>query len=218
MSLPNEVLPVGVTRRSVLTTAAVLAGSLLGGISLKRRSRRGPLYLRPPGAGNEREFLSACFRCGQCVEACPTQILSLAGVSGGPALGTPFVAARRKPCNLCQGELQMECIAVCPTNALQSVSSRRDVRMGVAEIDRDLCLPWQDPPIACKACWHACPFPHEAITFDELGRALVVDDVCVGCGLCEHACLTAQPAIYVVPREQRSWDLVGSDSPRKSHG
>ena len=52
--------------------------------------------------------------------------------------------------------------------------------------------------VACRACWHACPFPDEAIRVDELGHPIVIEDGCVGCGLCEHACLTETPAIRVV--------------------
>jgi MauM/NapG family ferredoxin protein len=182
--------------------AATLAASLLGGLGLRRLKTTAAAFLRPPGAGDETDFLAACIRCGQCAQACPTQILWLADAEAGLALGTPYLVARDKPCNLCQGEPRMQCIAACPTNALENVSRRSDVKMGLAVIDRDSCLPWQNPPVACKACWHACPFPNDAITFDPRGRVVVVDNTCVGCGLCEHVCLTPEPAIRVVPRAQ----------------
>ena len=92
----------------------------------------------------------------------------------------------------------MECIAACPTAALLPCD-RRDVRMGMAVIDEETCLPYVG--VSCKACWHVCPFPNEAIFFDGLSRPLVGEDACVGCGLCEHACLTVTdiPAITIVP-------------------
>ena len=69
--------------------------------------------------------------------------------------------------------------------------------MGVARVDPKTCLPYVG--VACKACWHACPLPNDAIAFDELGHPVVIDDGCVGCGLCEHVCLTEPSAIRIEP-------------------
>jgi ferredoxin-type protein NapG/ferredoxin-type protein NapH len=91
----------------------------------------------------------------------------------------------------------MECIAACPVEALRPLPSRRDVRMGVAVIDTETCLPFVG--VSCKSCWHACPFSREAFSFDGLGRPIIVADACVGCGLCEHACLTEPTSIRIRP-------------------
>ena len=32
-------------------------------------------------------------------------------------------------------------------------------------------------------------------------KPVVHNDVCTGCGLCEQACVTEKPAIFVLPRE-----------------
>ena len=169
------------------------------GAWIARAAREGSLcLLRPPGAGFEEDFLAACTRCGQCVEACPTDVLKLARYEAGTGFGTPHVTARSIPCNLCAGQAEMRCIAVCPTEALEPLEGRRDVKMGVAVIDHDLCLAWLG--VSCRACWHACPYPTEAIVMDELGRAVVVPEVCVGCGLCEHVCLTDPSAIVIKPK------------------
>ena len=32
-------------------------------------------------------------------------------------------------------------------------------------------------------------------------KPIVNADICTGCGLCEKACVTEKPAIYVLPRE-----------------
>jgi MauM/NapG family ferredoxin protein len=178
-----------------LKTAGLAGAAALGGLSLGRAAAHNTGLLRPPGGDDERRFLAACIRCGQCVEACPIDVLRLAGADGGLALGTPYFVARENPCDLCQGRDAMQCIEACPTGALRPLARRRDVRIGVARIDREICLPWVG--VACKACWHACPFPNEAIVFDQRGRAVVVEEACVGCGLCEHVCLTPEPAIRV---------------------
>ncbi|HID78503.1 MAG TPA: 4Fe-4S dicluster domain-containing protein, partial [Planctomycetaceae bacterium] len=176
---------------------------------LLRRTRAGMSQrLRPPGAGPEPAFLAACIRCGQCVEACPDDVLRPADIGSGLAAGTPYWVAREKPCNLCQGRRWMECIAACPTGALAPLCDRRRVRMGLAVVDPRLCLPWNG--VACKACWHACPFPDDAIRLNQRGRPVVIEEGCVGCGLCEYACLTDVPAIRVRPRRQGSPRAVPS--------
>ena len=176
--------------------ARVVAAGAAGGLLLGQAKARSQKLLRPPGASLQDKFLSACIRCNQCVEACPTDVLTTARITSGVSTGTPYVVAREQPCNLCMDREQMECIAVCPTPALMEMT-RREVQMGVAVIDHETCLPWVG--VSCKACWHACPFPSEAIIFDKLGRAVVMEEECVGCGLCEHVCLTDVPAIRVVP-------------------
>jgi len=190
------------SRRTFLKATGLAAGALVGAFGIDHLKDRTPPLLHPPGAPGEEGFLAACIRCGQCVEACPPQILHLASAEAGAAMGAPYFVAREKPCDLCQGRGQMECIAVCPTGALAPLARRRDVRIGVAEIDHDTCLPRVG--VACKACWHACPFPNEAITFDTLGRAVVVEDACVGCGLCEYVCLTDPTSIRVRPHTEEN--------------
>ena len=51
--------------RSVLRSVLELGGELRGGSQVPRT------VLRPPGALSEAAFLDTCFRCGNCVEACP---------------------------------------------------------------------------------------------------------------------------------------------------
>jgi MauM/NapG family ferredoxin protein len=152
----------------------------------------------------EAEFLARCVRCQQCVAACPIDVLQVAPPSFGLSVGTPYVVARDNPCNLCLGRDQMRCIPACPTGALRPLARRRDVKMGVARIDTSTCLPFVG--VSCKACWHACPFAREAIGFDPLGRPHVIDEGCVGCGLCVRACLTETTSIHVVPFGARSPD------------
>lgn len=187
------------TRRQFFTSLALVLGSGLGGWWLAREKAYAPRLLRPPGALPENDFLAACIRCGLCVEACPFKTLRLADAAQNPVLvGTPYLIARAVPCYLCKGHNELKCIAACPTPALQPVASWRAIRMGVAVIHRDTCLAWQGT--ICRACWHACPFPNEAIVFDERGRAVVVPEHCIGCGICDHACITEPSSIVVTPR------------------
>src|SRR5437660_8748659 len=42
-----------------------------------------PIWLRPPGARPEKEFLDTCSRCGECVRVCAAQCIKLA-LAGDP--------------------------------------------------------------------------------------------------------------------------------------
>ncbi len=186
------------TRRQFLAGLGILFGLSAGGWGAIAAKRHTPIQLRPPGAQTENDFLAACIRCGLCVEACPYHTLKLADATQFAGIGAPYLSAREVPCYLCKGFADLKCIAACPTPALQPVKSLREIRMGVAVINRETCLAWQGT--SCRACWHACPYPNEAIVLDELGRALVNEQVCIGCGLCDYACVTEPSSIIVTPR------------------
>ncbi len=195
------------SRRTFLKMASGLVGALIGSLVARRAARgRSPAPLRPPGARDEQDFLAHCIRCQQCIAACPTDVLRVGPPAAGLSMGTPHVVARDLPCDLCLGRDEMRCIPACPTDALKPLARREDVRMGVAVIDDATCLPFVG--VSCKACWHACPFAKQAITFNRLGRPRVVQDACVGCGLCEYACLTHPSSIRVVP-----FGVAGASSP-----
>lgn len=190
------------TRRAFLPALGLAGGLGLGWFARTRSASRpaSDALLRPPGAETEREFLAACIRCGQCVEACPSGTLSLATVSAGLSSGTPYVPdTREAPCTLCQGYESLNCIDVCPTEALKPLAEWNDIRMGVAILDRDRCFAFNGT--TCRACWHACPFPNEAIKLDWKMRPDVVADTCIGCGLCVRACLTEESSISIRPTE-----------------
>jgi Na+-translocating ferredoxin:NAD+ oxidoreductase RNF subunit RnfB len=70
--------------------------------------------------------------------------------------------------------------------------------MGTAVIDRSICLAYNR--VMCRSCWHACPFPGEAIVFDAMLRPVVNEEACIGCGLCTHACPTEVTSIPIRPR------------------
>ncbi len=154
--------------------------------------------LRPPGAQGEGDFLSRCVKCGKCIEACPYRSLSPASQGAGVAVGTPCIDAREQACRLCE---DFPCVAACPTGALRDIDGRQDVRMGIAVIDEDLCIAFQG--MRCEVCYRACPLIDEAIVIDyrmREGDAIhsvfapaIVQDACVGCGLCVERCVVGEP-------------------------
>ncbi len=187
----------------------------LGAVFRARGNNRPEMtLLRPPGALGEEDFLAACIRCGQCVMVCPVDALLFAGARAGVALGTPCVVPERAPCNLCQDQDIPLCIDICPTGALRPVGDLRKVRMGTAVVVEELCLAFNR--VLCRSCWHACPFPDEAIRFDPMLRPVVVAAACTGCGLCTRACPTRPSAIPIRPsgREDFAADpLAGRAAP-----
>lgn len=170
------------------------------------------LVLRPPGALDENQFLKACLKCGACVEACPYDSLKLADTNDGASLGTPFFTAREIPCYMCTA---IPCVPVCPSGALeitkvQNEEGKLDInksKMGLAVVHEESCIAFWG--IQCDACYRACPLLDEAITlqYDKNERTgkhaylkpVVHSDVCTGCGICEHSCVTEKAAIRVLP-------------------
>jgi len=186
------------TRRELLEAGGLTLACGLAGWGVRTGlGQAAPTLLRPPGARRDAEFLASCIRCGLCVEACPYGALRLAPAGEAAAAGTPHVVARQVPCSLCQGYGEMRCMPACPTGALRPVAERSGVRMGVAVIDRDTCFAWND--VICRACWQACPFPGVALALDSRDRAVVNREACVGCGICEHVCVTEPGSIRIVP-------------------
>ena len=181
--------------------------------SVLEESTAASLLLRPPGALNEEDFLKTCIKCGLCVTACPYDTLKLATPGDKKPMGTPFFDARDIPCYMCE---DIPCVPVCPTGALEekSVTSNGALditiaRMGVAVVDSNACIAFWG--IQCDACHRACPLIDEAIVLEYTRnertgkhaflKPVVIPDLCTGCGMCEHACITEKAAITVLPRE-----------------
>ncbi len=209
------------SRRDVLKTVFRQAGLVsLGGLSwggLVADTSSSELALRPPGALAEKDFMKACLKCGTCVEACPYDSLELAKPEDNAPAGTPYFKPRSVPCYMCT---DIPCVPVCPSGALdiKSVSSVdsntnakkleiNKARMGVAVVDKESCLAFWG--IQCDSCYRICPLMGEAITLEfkrnertgkhAFMQPVVNRDICTGCGMCEHACITEKPAIFVLP-------------------
>ncbi len=205
-------------RKFILTMARGIGLSAMGALvwsAYLGEVKAAPLTLRPPGALPEADFLKRCIKCGLCVEACPYDTLRLAAPGDNKPLGTPFFVPKEVPCYMCE---DIPCVPVCPTGALDaaSVQSEKDggmawdikkMDMGVAVVDVKSCIAYWG--IQCDACYRACPLLDEAIFLqyeknERTGKhaflkPVVNSDICTGCGLCERACVTEKPAIFVQP-------------------
>ena len=207
------------SRRKALKS--LFNGSLLattGGLAwgtVAATTTKADLTLRPPGARKENDFIKACIKCGQCVEACPYDTLKLADVTEGHTPGTPYFTPREIPCYMCTN---IPCTYVCPSGALDvklliekqsGKPSINEAKMGLAVIHRESCIAYEG--IQCDACYRACPLMNDAITLEmDVNqfthrhanlKPVVHSDKCTGCGVCEHACVVEKAAIFVLPRE-----------------
>jgi len=197
-----------VTRRGFLTQTGLIGAGL--GIAIYsyqlERMKNQPYLVRPPGALSEDRFLGTCMKCGQCAESCPYEAIRLAGASKGVAIGTPYLLLRERPCYLCPG---FPCIKACPSGALDpTVTEPNQVKMGLAVLlGREDCIALKG--FRCEVCYRVCPLLGKAITLDikQGGSHIIFEPVthkesCVGCGLCEHACILEVAAIKIIPQAE----------------
>jgi MauM/NapG family ferredoxin protein len=157
-------------------------------------------YLRPPGARPEKEFVDLCIGCGQCANVCPNKCITMHGLEAGlENLATPKIVARAKGCVLC-----MACTQVCPTDALIKLEpteqGKLSVNMGKAFVAEDICYSFAGR--TCGACYRACPLPGKAMTIGLFEKPYVHREYCVGCGLCEQACIHMPQAVRIIPADQ----------------
>ncbi|MGA3268260.1 MAG: 4Fe-4S binding protein [Verrucomicrobiota bacterium] len=176
-SAAGEIPSPGLTRRGFLT-AAVSGLAAVPAVRLAGRLNQNwdPSVVRPPGALAEEDFLQRCLKCGQCMRACPTNVIQPATIEAGlEGLWTPILNFR-----VGTSGCQLNCIAcgnVCPTAAIRPLSldeklgrgdfaERGPVRLGTAFLDRGRCLPWaMDKP--CIVCQENCPVSPKAIYVRE---------------------------------------------------
>jgi len=217
-------------RKFMATTLQSVGLTALGGLLWSGYSdevKASPLVLRPPGALPENDFLKACIKCGLCAEACVNRdsnknkdgtkrVGTLKMAKGGDhrMIGTPFFIPTEVPCYMCD---DIPCVPVCPSGALDmpSLLNKKEeldinnAKMGLAVVHKESCIAFWG--IQCDACYRACPLQGEAITIEHQKNErtgkhayllpIVHSDVCTGCGLCEKACVTEKPAIFVLPTE-----------------
>lgn len=207
-------LPATVSRRDFLMTPACgVAGAVAGRFGIAKNEPK-PL-LRPPGSVNEKDFLALCVRCGECFKVCPGPTLHPAGFEHGlDALWTPVVeptvAGCHPDCNFCT--------QICPTRAIRplDLEAKKRFVMGIAKINKKTCLPYCGES-DCRLCFDECeavgyhaiemrevtldidlsaipPGVYSDMEIEEMSRIeapFVIEEKCVGCGLCEYRCHAA---------------------------
>jgi len=176
-SLAGEITDPDVSRRGfVLSLASGIFAVPAVRLSNKLGSNWHHKLIRPPGALPEAEFLKRCIKCGQCMRACPTNVIQPGGIQGGlENLWTPVLNNR-----IGSSGCQLNCVAcgqMCPTSAIRPITLAEKhglgdfaeagpIKIGTAFFDRNRCLPWaMDKP--CIVCEENCPVSPKAIYTQE---------------------------------------------------
>ncbi len=163
------------------------------GEELSAFAEKFPELIRPPGAGNEQEFLETCSKCGNCIKACPYFALRPVLMANEFDRGTPTLRAGEAFCRFCQ---DFPCIVACPTGALSKQRQDRLQKIGIATVISGSCV--RNHGNDCHACIDKCDQTgHHAIKVTQQNQETkpswlpeVIADKCCGCG----ACLTVCPA------------------------
>ena len=181
-------------------------GSVLGsGVYLAPKLNAKETYLRPPGAINEKDFLSTCIKCGQCVQVCPYHTLSLLDIKSGNSVGTPFVDARSRGCYLCD---LLPCVLACPSGSLNhDITLASQVEMGVAMLKNpSKCLALQGRNVTkedlAEILTHSNKNKREAEILEEVEK--YVDKPCTICAdMCPYP--EKEKAIAMVQNQHGLW-------------
>ena len=133
--------------------------------------------IRPPWALHESDFIDRCTRCGDCLSACPQNIV----VNGDG--GYPTVDFSQRECTFCG-----DCAAACRPLALVR-GDRLSAWAYKAQINAS-CLAQRG--VECRVCGDFCDV--RAIRFvPRIGSTPLpaIDmDACTGCGACVAPCPT----------------------------
>jgi len=194
------------SRRSFFRRAAGKAAEKVVEHAQTRIEARAARWIRPPFALSELEFVLACTRCGDCVEACPHKVLfPLPSSYGADVAATAALDVLNGGCHLCE---DWPCVAVCEADALRmpqiseaqpgegdeaSDASASWPKMAQAQIIEGNCLPFKGPE--CGACEGHCPI-EGTLTFHR-EKPRIDQASCSGCGLCLAACIAEPKAIQI---------------------
>jgi len=201
--------PVSVDRSRRRFVSGTMA-SMIGALALPTDSAAvraaqagiGTNPVTPPGSKGIDHFSGRCTACHLCVSICPTQVLRPALLEYGVAgVLQPHMDFRTGYCNYdC-----VLCSTVCPSGAILPLTQdqKKEVQIGTARFVKEDCIV-ETKKKDCSACSEHCPtkavymVPYGALMLPELKNEL-----CVGCGACEHACPTTPlKAIFVVASDE----------------
>ncbi|RKQ60429.1 ferredoxin-type protein NapG [Thermovibrio guaymasensis] len=147
------------------------------------------VYLRPPGSGEEDEFLKLCTKCKTCISACPTGVLETVKEMHPVVFETPVMNFDNNYCERCYS-----CIEACKSGALKKENLEKYRVYAKLIVQR--CVAYQD--VFCQSCYWSCPKIDKAITLKDFAYPEFNSQECTGCGRCIHACPTNPKAIELV--------------------
>lgn len=162
--------------------------------------------IRPPGSVEPVLYNILCSRCGNCIKACPSNIIIHNSDFNKPlSWMTPIISYKSgyciESCNVCG--------KVCPTGAIKlfSIEAKSSLFMGTARINTENC--YLSNNMECIKCREACKY--DAVEFLPGSNVLnmlpsIDNQKCLGCGACEVIC--PAECIKVFSPEQKSQTLM----------
>jgi len=177
----------GKSRRHFIASLTGLTAGILALSIIRRQSASLHSQIMPPSSLPFDEYLLTCVRCGNCIGACPTNILYQQTSVGLLALLAPAVDFSESyclpDCNRC-GD-------VCPSGAIVkfSLKEKPGLIMASANVDYENCLLYNQKE--CNQCKQFCAY--DAVSYQVppgLMNPIPVFDKekCVGCGACKIVC------------------------------
>jgi ferredoxin len=158
-------------------------------------SRKHPIS--PPGSIGVERFSSLCTSCHLCISSCPTQVLYPSLIDYG--ITGIFQPRMNYAVSYCNYDCVV-CGQICPTGAILPLESdmKKQVQIGQVYFFKDDCIVFSKKK-DCGACSEHCPTKAvRMVPYEKLLLPDVNDEICIGCGACEHACpVEPRKAIYV---------------------
>ncbi|MDR2015681.1 MAG: ferredoxin-type protein NapF [Azoarcus sp.] len=166
---------------------------------------------RPPWAVGEALFTCLCTRCGACIAACPTGLLTQG------AGGFPEADFRRGHCTFCA-----DCIHACTENTRQGAPRQSPALVFSSDLP-----PWTlqaiigtdcltHKGVSCRSCEDRCEAG--AIRFTPRtgcpAQPGIIISHCVSCGECVAACPTHAISMQNLPPPARHPDSFPEKSPQ----
>ena len=148
-------------------------------------------FLLPPGTSSFQEFLIKCNKCYDCISVCPNESLRVSHNINSKINEYPVIIPEVTPCFSCT---DFPCVNACETGALKL--DNRNKPLGTIKIIEENCFAFQGH--FCSSCINSCPKTGTAISSDELGRPVINNDVCDGCGICINVCPSEKTAIRIL--------------------
>ena len=151
-----------------------LRGGFLTSLQSQQIKQQGFRGIRPPWSVDENDFITACTRCGDCIQVCETQIL----IKGSGEF--PEVSFAQGECTFCH-----KCVESCR----QPVFRPTDELPWLHKVEiSDTCLIKQK--VECRSCGDSCEM--RAIRFKPalggIAQITLNEADCNGCGACISSC------------------------------
>jgi len=201
-------------RRTFFTRGAGKAARAVTTHAEDQARKNAARWIRPPFAIEELDFLLACDRCAECIDACPHHVIfPLASKLGIKVYATPAMDLLNQGCHLCE---DWPCVQACTKGALKHPVNEPDDKpenkednnpdkapdkapeqrklpvLAMVSINEEACLPYSGPE--CGAC-DICPV--QGAMAWAMQKPVINSQLCTGCALCREACIVEPKAITI---------------------